>query len=321
MATSASTLTPATQYAYIKEALDFLTPNLEFWKHTQIKESIKVHGGRTASWRRYTRLSAATTALTEGTTPAGSDISSTEITATLSQYGDFTIYTDVVDMTDIDEGVLEALKEILVDQMQVTVDTLTRDVMSGAAQQTFPNTKATGTMTATDVFAAVDLKKRLRDLRSDNVKPFEGNNYRGILFSDQVYDLKTDTATGGFMDINKYVDKGSELLRTGYVGTIDGCEIRETPQSKTATHNSITCYEAMILGKNAFGSVDLAGKKPDNSSMAVIVKPVGSSGSADPLDQRGTIGWKVWFKSVSLDTTAASSKNIRCFKHVTAVTA
>jgi hypothetical protein len=33
-------------------------------------------------------------------------------------------------------------------------------------------------------------------------------------------------------------------------------------------------------------------KKPN---FRIIVKPLGSSGSDDPLEQRGTIGWKVPF--------------------------
>lgn len=50
-------------------------------------------------------------------------------------------------------------------------------------------------------------------------------------------------------------------------------------------------HASIIYGQDAFGLVKLGGKGKPN--IRIIVKPLGSSGSEDPLDQRGTIGWKV----------------------------
>ena len=47
----------------------------------------------------------------------------------------------------------------------------------------------------------------------------------------------------------------------------------------------------LIYGQHAFGIVKLGGKGEPN--IQTIVKPAGSSGSEDPLNQRGTIAWKV----------------------------
>ena len=52
-------------------------------------------------------------------------------------------------------------------------------------------------------------------------------------------------------------------------------------------------HASIIYGQNAFGCVKLGGKGKPN--IRIIVKPLGSSGTADPLDQRGTIAWKVPF--------------------------
>ena len=46
----------------------------------------------------------------------------------------------------------------------------------------------------------------------------------------------------------------------------------------------------LIYGQNAFGNVSLEGT---GKNVQIIVKPIGSSGAEDPLDQRGTVGWKV----------------------------
>src|SRR3990167_1609150 len=67
-------------------------------------------------FRRYGNLTAATTALTEGATPVGSQLSVTDVTSTLAQYGDFVTITDFVDMTTIENHRLEILN-ILGDQM------------------------------------------------------------------------------------------------------------------------------------------------------------------------------------------------------------
>ena len=45
-------------------------------------------------------------------------------------------------------------------------------------------------------------------------------------------------------------------------------------------------YACLFLGKGAYGVVDLS------EGTEVIVKPRGSSGTADPLDQRSSVGWK-----------------------------
>ena len=45
-------------------------------------------------------------------------------------------------------------------------------------------------------------------------------------------------------------------------------------------------YGCLFVGKGAYGVVDLS------EGTEVIVKPRGSSGTADPLDQRSSVGWK-----------------------------
>ena len=57
--------------------------------------------------------------------------------------------------------------------------------------------------------------------------------------------------------------------------------------------NSIAAHATIIYGQNAFGMVKLGGKGKPN--IQIIVKPLGSSGDSDPLNQRGSIGWKVPF--------------------------
>ena len=59
----------------------------------------------------------------------------------------------------------------------------------------------------------------------------------------------------------------------------------------TGGGNSVDVHASLIYGQNAFGMVKLGGKGQPN--IKIIVHPTGSSGSLDPLDQRGTVAWKV----------------------------
>ena len=55
-------------------------------------------------------------------------------------------------------------------------------------------------------------------------------------------------------------------------------------------------YATVIYGQNAYGDVELGGE-----NIRVIINPPGSAGAEDPLQQRGTIAWKVkGFTSVIL---------------------
>ena len=46
-------------------------------------------------------------------------------------------------------------------------------------------------------------------------------------------------------------------------------------------------YSTLFLGQNAYGDVELSG-----GGLESIVKQRGSGGTADPLNQRSTVGWK-----------------------------
>ncbi len=56
-----------------------------------------------------------------------------------------------------------------------------------------------------------------------------------------------------------------------------------------STKEAIPVHATLVFGKDAYGVVDVDGK----GAVQLIVKPHGSSGTADPLDQRATVGAKV----------------------------
>ena len=53
----------------------------------------------------------------------------------------------------------------------------------------------------------------------------------------------------------------------------------------------------MIIGKDAYGVIDIEG----SSKPQTIIKPAGSAGTADPLNQISTVGWKAMFTAKRLN--------------------
>ena len=54
-------------------------------------------------------------------------------------------------------------------------------------------------------------------------------------------------------------------------------------------------YVTLVLGENAYGTTEIAG-----GGLEHIVKQLGSAGTADPLNQRATVGWKATKAAVRL---------------------
>lgn len=56
------------------------------------------------------------------------------------------------------------------------------------------------------------------------------------------------------------------------------------------TAAEVTVFGTLIYGQDAYGDIELGG---NGGNVKTIINPPGSSGAADPLEQRGTIAWKV----------------------------
>src|SRR4051794_1928222 len=108
--TTRTTIAAEVDAIYQRTLLDRVTAFFAFTKFAQIRDVPKGAGTKTVRFRRYGNLSAATTALTEGVTPTGSQLSTTDITATPSQYGDYVTLTDVVLMETQDPLLTETIQ-------------------------------------------------------------------------------------------------------------------------------------------------------------------------------------------------------------------
>ena len=280
---------------YERALLARLVPNLVFAKYGQ-KKAVPANEGATVNFRRFNALSAATTPLDEGVTPEGSPLSVGKVEATVQQYGDFVEISDKLDASGIDP-VLADSAELLGEAAALTVDTVVRDVVCNGTNVQYAGGKiGTESITAADVMTAAEIRKAVRTLRKANAKPCEGAYFIGIVDPEVAYDLMSDEL---WQDVSKY--NGGEAIVKGEIGKLGGVKFVESTNLLTAENASgVKVHSCMIIGQDAYGVVDVAG----GSAPQIIVKPFGSAGSSDPLDQRATAGYKLYFTAARLQEMA-----------------
>ena len=256
----------------------------------------------TVKFRRYTNLTAATTALTEGVTPTGSQLSKSDVTASVVQYGDFVTLTDWLEATAIENVRLEAI-EVLGDQMGDTIDQLVRNILAAGDTYQYAST-AVSRATIDDgmIMNASEVKQAVRTLQGNNAKPITRQinpntgfnsspvaaSYVGIISEDTLYDLDDDP---DWVPVEEYANS-TAVLGDFEVGKLKQVRfVLAGSNAKTFTGTLVTTVHAtLIFGQDAYGITRIAG-----NAVEVITKALGSSGTADPLNQRATIGWKISF--------------------------
>ena len=289
-------LSPEMKVFYDKELLKFARPNLVHDQFAQ-KRNIPKNGGKTIEFRKYSQLPKALVPLQEGITPDGQSLNVTTITATVSQYGGYITLADVLLLTAIDNNLMEAI-ELLGDQAGRTLDTITREEInsgtnviyaSGYAEVggswTTPSSVSVRSDITDDNFLTVyDIERAVRELKVGLAKKINGS-YVAIAHPDVIFVLQQDNK---WISASEYA--GSTQIFEGEVGKISGVRFIETTEAKIFRgqgDGAIDVYSTLVLGDNAYGTTEIEG-----GGLQTIVKQLGSGGTADPLNQRATAGWK-----------------------------
>lgn len=250
------------------------------------KRPIPANSGKTVEFRKFAPLAKATTPLTEGVTPDGKSLSVSTITATVNQYGDYITQSDVLELTALDNTILEATK-LLGRQAGLTLDTVVRDVLQSGTNVTYCPKVADGVETAVTARSGLDTTSQLTvkviqqvvaKLRGQNA-PTIGGKYVAIIHPYVAYDLMRDPE---WIDAHKYANPTN--LYEGEIGEIAGVRFVQTTEAKIYDGG---VFGTLIFGEGAYGVTEITG-----GGLQTIVKQKGSAGTADPLDQRSSVGWK-----------------------------
>lgn len=279
---------------YDRKLLETAKTQLHFAAYGQ-KKPIPRNSGKTVEFRRWNLFDPdAVVSLTEGVTPDSQDIGQTKVEATVAQYGAFVEVSDLLDLTAYDP-VIGDTSELLGEQMGIKLDHITRDVMTATTNKQFAGGRANAaSLTAADKLTVAEIRKAVRTLKNNKARMF-GNGKRPhfICICDPyaTYDLQSDSL---WQDVSKY--SNAEQIYQGEIGRLFGVVFVESTECKvdlkTATNHvnsNVDVHHSLVFGDDSYGLVDIDG----SGSMEIIIKPHGSSGTADPLNQRATIGAKV----------------------------
>lgn len=305
---SGANLSPENKTFYDMALIDEAQANLVHDQFAQ-KRPIPKNGGKKIEFRKFASLPKATTPITEGVTPEGKKLHVTAVEAEVAQYGDYIVQSDVLELTSIDNTIVEATK-ILGRQAGLTLDTITRNVLQSGKNvfyapksngETTEEVTSRGELDATCKLT-VDLVNRVVAFLKKNNAPKINGDYVAIIHPLVAYDLMSDPA---WVEAHKYATP--ENIYNGEIGKIGGVRFIESSEAKIykgsgddtnkdsngelikhddSTPGGLAVFGCLFLGDGAYGVTEITG-----GGLQTIIKQKGSAGTADPLDQRSSIGY------------------------------
>ena len=290
-ATTSPGLSAENKTFYDKVLIQTAEPKLIHDQFAQ-KRDIPQNGGKKIEFRKYASLPKATEPLVEGVTPDGQTLEVSKIEAEVSQYGGYVTLTDILKLTAIDNNIVEATKAIG-NQAGITLDTITRNVMQSGTN-VFYCPKSDGTavtsraaLNATCKLTVAVVKDVATFLKANNA-PKIGDSYVAIIHPYVSSDLMDDPE---WKYPHQYQDTAE--IYEGEIGKIHGVRFVETSEAKIYAGTEDGCpsglavFGTLFLADGAYGTTEVTG-----GGLETIIKQLGSAGTADPLNQRATVGWK-----------------------------
>lgn len=251
--TTSNTLGQLQNYALRREALETLMPNFSFHRIC-MKDSLASREGKTRRWYRYMNLAGNTTPVTEGT--VGTGISNPQvkpIDATISQYADFLVVSDLLRATAPDD-ILMNFAKALGFRAGLSGDNIVRGVIdaeTGAAQTLLGS-----------YLSAKDFRASSYILQGRNVFAQSSGWYEAILHPYNAFDVVNDPTSAGLLDIHKYTDPDKAAVtnitdRGGELARVSGVRLSKSTNVKL-TSGTPNMWRSYVFGNESVGSVSLA---------------------------------------------------------------
>lgn len=269
------------------------------------KTTIPKNSGKVVSFRKWASLALATSALTEGDPPSAQTLDTSEVTATLAEYGGYVKLSRLAIDIFIDRMADQA-EMILAEQGGRSLHSLLATVVTGGTGVQYVNNAVNrAALAATDTINVAEIEEAVRTLELANVPRFPDGYYHGFADPSIAYDLKRDPeyrelflgGGGG----------GSTALQRNELVPVAGVKIM-TSTDATTFSSTVTVHALTVYGPDAFGVVDLAGRDglgridPESQlGLSLHVIPADVDSKVDPLHQYGTVGWLARFVAKRID--------------------
>lgn len=257
------------------------------------------HSGDIVNIRGITPYPTKTTPLTEGVTPLGNLMNFYYVEVPVYQYGAYTPITDYARWASRDEIVTRDAEE-LASQAGRTIEEVDAAALNAGQSVMYAPSVSGSTVTEVTSRAGITalckltidvIYRALNYLEMQNAEPI-GDSYVAIIHPNVKYDIMTSE---GFINVVKY--QAVSKIFKGEIGMIGNIRFVVSTFAKVfagagayksgSSGPKYDVYSTLVIAKDAYKIVEVEGE-----GMKTIVKPLGSGGTTDPLDQRGTQGWK-----------------------------
>ncbi len=186
----------------------------------------------------FSRMSKATTPLTDGTEATSTTMSDTKVTLTMDEYGKVITSTSLANISTAGKADLAAARLVGVNLGETT------DALGIAAVEGGTNTTAAA---SAGTLAKGDLRTAQKTLASNGITKFPDGRYVAFMHPDQVADIKDD-----YISIVQNTNIGEAV--NGMVGALEGFTIIE---DANCTSSIVSCFGMDALGKGVALSPEL----------------------------------------------------------------
>ena len=256
---------------YEKRLIDIAGPKLV---HDRFGDFYPVpkNGGKTVQFRKYSPLPKASKPLTEGVTPDGRALNVTAVTCDLEQYGDWIGLSDMLDLTAIDNNVVQATR-LLGNQAGRTLDSVTREVLAGGTNVRYAPNGTTEVTSRADITADCKITPEIifraaADLQAMNADPVD-DSYVAIIHPYAAFDLMRNSE---WIDVNKYAN--ADNIYAGEIGKLGGVRFVSTPEAKVIGPATVADGISRLTVKTAVNSSTTSVAVNETLSAATFDEPI-----------------------------------------------
>lgn len=325
--TTYSDISPRTAAYVVVELLKRAMPYLVLEKFGQAK-SLPSNKTQSMKFRRYNSIATTGTRLTEGVTPAGKKLTTTDITAQLYQDGDYIEITDIIADTHEDAVQHESMG-IVAEQAAKVIEINRYDILKACTNVFYSNSVANRAAVLA-VITRDDQRRIVRSLERQEaqhitqiVKSTPSFNtesilpaFVGVTHTDLTTDIRSMT---GFTSVADYGSIGKweteigacedvRYLKSTIFTPYEDAGSATTTGKVTTAGSQCDVYPVMYFGRDAYGIIALKGK----FAITPMVLNPGIPRGGDPLGQRGSIGWKSMQGTVILNDSWMSILEASC---------
>ena len=221
-----------------------------------------------------------------------------EYRVSLNDHGGYITYSDQVDIYSLNSGWGARLQENQGNAVGELFQNKVRDIMYSSVNRWIAGATSfdslEGARATATAFNLDDLTKIRTHLKRTKVKPMADGNYLFLVSPEveaQILTLTKDDKKFTFVEIANQHQNGSQIYSGNDLGTFMGFRCI-TLDVLGPINEGATTHGCLVLGRYRGEVGTKLVKLEGYGEPKTIVKPLGSAGTNDPLDQKGSIAWK-----------------------------